>query len=154
MDPLGIAIFCDDIREEVGGKFSLIGCYANDIQFIDVSFPITIPKLAVFAVARLPPEPVTPQLQILVYLPGDSEGSPAAKFEFQGPLLNPYTNRDLETHLDLEKSHSLRCPILLSPVIFKEEGFIRVRLLYGQQRIRLGALKVHTLRSAPPSAAT
>lgn len=37
------ATFCDDIRHEIGGKISLIGCYAGDM--IVPVFPITLPKL-------------------------------------------------------------------------------------------------------------
>lgn len=37
--------FCDDIRTELGGKISYMGCYRN---FMDVpSFPITLPKLCI-----------------------------------------------------------------------------------------------------------
>ena len=37
------AIICDDIRQEVGNKFSLIGIYLKEI--IVSKFPITLPKL-------------------------------------------------------------------------------------------------------------
>ncbi|KRA51820.1 hypothetical protein [Pseudoxanthomonas sp. Root630] len=39
-------IFCDDIREEVNGKISLVGCYTGGMQV--ESFPATLPKLCVF----------------------------------------------------------------------------------------------------------
>jgi hypothetical protein len=35
--------FCDDIRQEVGNKFSLIGCYGDSIQVNPI--PSVIPKL-------------------------------------------------------------------------------------------------------------
>jgi hypothetical protein len=38
-----VAQFCDDIRQEVGNKFSLMGCYAADL--LVPAFPITVPKL-------------------------------------------------------------------------------------------------------------
>ena len=38
-----LTIFCDDIRHEVGGKFSYIGVYSG--QMFVPSFPITLPKL-------------------------------------------------------------------------------------------------------------
>jgi hypothetical protein len=38
-----VAQYCDDIRQEVGNKFSLIGCYAADL--IVPSFPAVLPKL-------------------------------------------------------------------------------------------------------------
>tara|TARA_R110002072_G_scaffold113009_2_gene242425 strand:+ start:1214 stop:1639 length:426 start_codon:yes stop_codon:yes gene_type:complete len=39
------ATFCDDIRHEIGGKVSLIGCYANHL--FSEGFPLTAPKLCV-----------------------------------------------------------------------------------------------------------
>lgn len=38
-------VFCDDIRHEVGGKVSLMGCY--NYQMIFDKLPITLPKLSV-----------------------------------------------------------------------------------------------------------
>ena len=41
------AIFCDDIRQEVGNKLSFIGCYQGEL-FVPMA-PIALPKLCVFA---------------------------------------------------------------------------------------------------------
>ena len=49
-----IAQFCDDVRQEIGNKFSLMGCYGTDLYV--PSFPITLPKLCVFVNARTPRE--------------------------------------------------------------------------------------------------
>jgi hypothetical protein len=38
-----IAQFCDDVRQEIGNKFSLMGCYGSDLYV--PAFPITLPKL-------------------------------------------------------------------------------------------------------------
>ena len=45
-----IAQFCDDVRQEVGNKFSLMGCYGTDL-FVP-AFPITLPKLCAFVHVR------------------------------------------------------------------------------------------------------
>lgn len=45
-----IAQFCDDVRQEVGNKFSLMGCYGTDLYV--PAFPITLPKLCAFVHAR------------------------------------------------------------------------------------------------------
>lgn len=49
-----IAQFCDDVRQEIGNKFSLMGCYGTDLYV--PSFPITLPKLCVFVHVRTPRE--------------------------------------------------------------------------------------------------
>lgn len=41
------AIFCDDIRQEVGNKLSFIGCYQGEL-FVPMA-PVALPKLCVFA---------------------------------------------------------------------------------------------------------
>ena len=37
--------FCDDIRQEVGNKYSLMGCYGNEL--IVEKLPVLLPKLCV-----------------------------------------------------------------------------------------------------------
>jgi len=152
MDAFGIAIFCDDIREEVGGKVSLIGCYGTDLQFTGMSFPVGVPKLAIYVVARLPIEQQLPQLQLRVYFPGDADEAPTTKID-----LTPQTSWEEEPVgplvADLEKARLLRFPIVIAPALLKEQGFVRVRLKYGPQLVRLGALRIHSVASAPPPAA-
>lgn len=41
------AIFCDDIRQEVGNKLSFVGCYQGEL-FVPMA-PVALPKLCVFA---------------------------------------------------------------------------------------------------------
>lgn len=45
-------VFCDDIREEVLGKRSLIGCYGSNM--IVSEFPVTLPKLCISAILQTP----------------------------------------------------------------------------------------------------
>src|SRR5262249_34908188 len=46
MERFGYSIFCDDIRNEVGGKLSFIGCY-NAVMFVQSQFPLLLPKFCV-----------------------------------------------------------------------------------------------------------
>ncbi len=57
-----IAQFCDDVRQEIGNKYSLMGCYGTDLYV--PSFPITLPKLCVFVNARTPREQPFRQLTL------------------------------------------------------------------------------------------
>jgi hypothetical protein len=46
------AIFCEDIRQEMGGKVSLMGCFQGDLL---VPFlPVALPKLCVFVTVSTP----------------------------------------------------------------------------------------------------
>ncbi len=46
------AIFCDDIRQEMGNKMSFMGCYQRDLFVANA--PAILPKLCVFASASTP----------------------------------------------------------------------------------------------------
>lgn len=48
------ATFCDDVRQEVGNKHSLIGCYSGEMVFN--SLPSTVPRLCAFVVVKTPIE--------------------------------------------------------------------------------------------------
>ena len=47
-----LTLFCDDIRQEIGGKFSYIGVYSGGL-FVP-TFPITLPKLCLAMSAVTP----------------------------------------------------------------------------------------------------
>ena len=40
-----LTLYCDDIREEVGGKISLIGCYGSELVVSQPAGPVVLPKL-------------------------------------------------------------------------------------------------------------
>lgn len=46
------AIFCDDIRHEIGNKMSFMGCYQGELNVANV--PVALPKLCVFVSATTP----------------------------------------------------------------------------------------------------
>jgi hypothetical protein len=158
MDPFGIATFCDDIREEVGGKISLIGCYGPDMQFTGISFPIVIPKLGVHVTSRFPVEPV-PAIKLLLYLPGDLEDAPSMSAELPVPdELRSTPDANYMQHMlaslpDGEPSRVLRYYFIVSPAPIREEGFVRVRMMYGDQRIKLGSLKICNVEAKSPTIA-
>ncbi|QMV02550.1 hypothetical protein GHV40_14155 [Devosia sp. D6-9] len=52
-EPYGIALFCDDIRQEVGGKASYMGIYGTDM-LINGPKPALLPKLAIAAHILIP----------------------------------------------------------------------------------------------------
>jgi hypothetical protein len=46
------AIYCDDIRQEIGGNYSWMGIYNTDIIFS--SFPSMLPKLCAHVTVKFP----------------------------------------------------------------------------------------------------
>ncbi len=59
------ALYCDDIREEVGGKYSLIGMYGSDLV-VQGSGALSLPKLCVVARVVTPIEQPFQALQVQV----------------------------------------------------------------------------------------
>ena len=43
-------IFCDDIRQEIRGKRTLVGCYTGTMEVSD--FPVVLPKLCIVAIVQ------------------------------------------------------------------------------------------------------
>ena len=59
-------IFCDDVRQEVGNKNSLMGVYAAEMKFS--SLPTIVPQLCVLVQVRTPKDRPIRSLQITVTL--------------------------------------------------------------------------------------
>lgn len=56
-DRILTAMFCDDIRQEVGNKVSLMGCYQGELTIQNMALPgvaIVLPKLCIYASAWTP----------------------------------------------------------------------------------------------------
>jgi hypothetical protein len=48
ISPHGHTVFCDDVRQEVGNKITLVGVYSGTMEFSeDVQFPLIIPRLCI-----------------------------------------------------------------------------------------------------------
>src|SRR5438874_8512135 len=147
-EPVGFTIFCDDIRSELEGKTSLIGIYDGAAMFIHVAFPTALPKfgfhIKIYEPANFESERDFP-VKINIYLPGDEEGRPSLSAELPA---NPEAARaELVKMLEHPTGkHSLLARItfnwIVSPLILKEPGVIRVFANYKGDSLRCGSLRV------------
>ena len=69
------AIFCDDMRQEMGNKISFMGCYQGEL-FVPFA-PVALPKLCVFVTISTPAERPLKALSIRV----DQGGNTIANIE-------------------------------------------------------------------------
>ncbi len=143
MEPFGLTIFCDDIRHEIGGKTSLIGCYNQAMLVPSASFPIILPKLA-FSVSVVSPKMERlKKLELLIYLPGDHDDTPTIR---HAPPLSEEgvdaTRWEPSKDPDLVRVTSLTQNLILSPVEIKSEGNIKVRINFNGTIIKAGTLPV------------
>lgn len=65
------ATFCDDIRQEVGDKISLMGCYQGEL--VVPIMPIALPKLCVFVSMITPKEKPFKSLTLRIVQGDDKE---------------------------------------------------------------------------------
>jgi len=141
----GNTIFCDDIRNEEGGKSTYVGIY-HSVMYVPSPFPAVLPKfgMAISYIEKV--GACSGPAKINIFFPGDAEDVPTLSFDVpiekarSGPLppLDPDFPRD-------EPIWRAYMPLLLSPFVLKQRGIIKVRALVGGDVIKLGALRVdHT----------
>jgi hypothetical protein len=145
MGPFGVTIFCDDIREELHGKSSLIGVYGNELASYS-KFPISLPKLGFYVTVCFPINgPLISDAMLHIYLPQDLPGQPS----FTSSVDWEMTTEDVKQGLPDAKLFpdplgvmQFTTYVLLGPINIKQSGFFRVRVIHRDQEIKVGALEV------------
>lgn len=155
--PYGYTIFCDDVRQEMGGKVSHMGIYRGQL-IINAPLPVTLPKFAfVIHYSERPGESTEP-VTIHIYMPGDAEDAPTATTEL--PIEDARSKAPEPDTPDSDPLLSVIWYLVLAPFELKSEGRIRVRAYRGDLEIRLGTLKIVTnlasdeanaFKEAPPA---
>jgi hypothetical protein len=139
-EPYGWTIFCDDIRAEIGGKFSYMGVYGGTMNIHAKTFPATLPRLALSIRYRIALDDLRLEnVNIKVLLPGDEEGKPTVDAEI--PITEVIANMDPPT-LPGDAFREFVTNIILAPVTIKEKGRLRVRATGGAGTINLGTLHI------------
>jgi hypothetical protein len=142
MEPFGTAVFCDDIRFELSNKISLVGVYGYEMVLFG-SFPATLPKLGIFSAVRFPKTQKIPSVKILIYFPGDQEDSPSHTQDIPIQLApDDFPTPDPSEFPDPSEYYGFNYPILFSPIILRQSGYIRIRAVEGDTRIKVGTMKV------------
>ena len=140
-DIFGHSIFCDDIRNELDGKFTYVGVYASGHMLVRSQFPVVIPKFGIAIDFSQRPALFTTDLRVLIFLPGD-----------------PDDNASVEAEITGERPKTGDCPfirmranVVFAPLAIREPGIIKVRVLREGVLHRLGTLGV---RPHPETAAS
>lgn len=144
MKPHGTTIFCDDIRDEVGGKKTYVGVYLHDLV-ISGPLPALIPSFG-FVISYL--EPVNfpkKDISIKVFVP-DADGKDSVLLDAQIPEGRPDVNDKLSDGSPIEYRVHLGC-FKVSPLIIASEGRIKVRAYSDGKEIKLGTLGVRLAKA-------
>lgn len=121
-DRILISEFCDDIRYEMGNKYSLMGCYTREL--IVEKFPITLPKFCVLSTAITPIERPFKKLVFKAYL-NDSmlHVNEIPSDELQDGQIKIYQHAD-----ENSKRFSIRTQIIFVPFSVEEESIFTVKI--------------------------
>jgi hypothetical protein len=141
--PSGRTIFCDDIREETWGKYSLMGVYDGQMSVL-TGIPVILPKFC-FLIQYVEPMEIAKtrkgDMIIQIYFPWDDANSPAivypVPFESTVKNLPPQKFDD-----DITPVFTVKVPIMVAGFEIKQAGLIRVRATLDGEIIKLGALEI------------
>jgi hypothetical protein len=138
--PFGYTVFCDDIRQEVLGKITLVGVYQGEMTVIGVA-PVQIPKLALSIHFFEKPTEGHDPLEIQIFLPGDADEAPSQRVSIPP--------RDHVSAPEQQGAEDIRARIAVAfqfvPLVVHQEGTLKVRMKRGDDLFRLGALPIKLL---------
>jgi hypothetical protein len=139
----GYSIFCDDIRNEAGGKLSFIGCY-NGVIFVPPKFPLTLARFCVHIHIFSPASQPYSSIVARCYGPGDDlplveESIEPPKKEEQLALV-AHLEKNPTTPLYIVAGTSF----IFSPLHIHGPGLLRVRAVVdgAEDEIPLGSLRI------------
>jgi hypothetical protein len=154
--PWGFSLFCDDLRQEIGGKISIMGLYQTDMIFPEAAqFPLVLPKFAILT-KYYESQPNTEDINFRIFFPGDERDTPTIRAPFQRPP-SSVTPPTYALEEDQERLFMTTVPFVISPFPIKQEGFIKVRAMNGATITKLGSLMIRKAKpgedylSLPPS---
>jgi len=145
--PFGDTIFCEDIREEVGGKLSFMGVYTG--AMVVPALPFIIPRLCLRIRYFEPHTLSNAPISIKVLGVGDDSiiyegGVDLSDIRREAQALE---SSGLLDHLSSDlKGQVLSEEVLLNfeRLVIEETGYIRVRAARDGRVIKLGAMRVTT----------
>ena len=136
-------IYCDDVREELGGKVSYIGVYKSALVVND--FPALLPKFFVLVNVQAPATDPIHSLVVSIYKDDELvEQVEMEKEEFQKFVTAS------ESWTDDEKStriQSVNATIHFSPLVFENECILRVRAETEREEIPGRSLRIVRMQS-------
>ena len=145
----GHAMFSDDVRLEADGKITYVGVYAGTM-FVRGAFPFVLPKFVISAFFSQKKDIFDPNLELLVFMPGDAEEKASIQVAISGSTTGAAEQAAKDMGLaDPELPViQLQNYVMIAPFTVNEPGLIRVRILRRSELHRLGSLRV--IPAPPP----
>ncbi len=138
--PTGHCLFCDDIRHEINGKFSLIGNYGSDLRPF-TSFPLVLPKLCVYLSYFQRPVDGFQDVKFEIVLNSKETNTTVWEILVQGSSLEN-APRPEATDEQADPVIGIHVPLEFQNFVINETGYLRVYAQRGDERMRIGSLKI------------
>ena len=150
--PFATTIFCDDIRQEVSGKFIYFGVYTNEMM-VTGAVPVAIPQLCLGVtfrddIQRLLTEPMTYK----VIKSTDQGEEVLYEAEYEPPSDIPdFPMPPAIGKRDGTPFNELRVEARLSPFIVDGPCLIKSRMYRGADAVLCGALRIQVQNEPAPT---
>ena len=139
MTPFLSTTYCDDIRQEVGGKLSLIGVY-NGVMYVP-QFPATLPKLWIKATYVCNHDDPPKSLKMRVYKDNEPMVDLDALPEYLEQLANARES-GVPLPEGTQKVLSSHAQVCLSPLVLDAPCTLRIAAFVGEREVRGVGLQV------------
>jgi hypothetical protein len=149
-EPYGTTNFCDDIRHEVNGKLTLVGCYSSSLKF-DGQAPGVLPTFAALVNLRVPNSIKFSNISLRVTKIEEDEETTILEASIENP--GEHNEAAFKSTADANEEGIVALvtlPIHLKSLHFSKPGQIKVRAYLDDDReIRLGVLSVEFTEEPP-----
>ena len=130
------AIFCDDVRHEVGGKLSLMGIYQGSMNLTVQTLPVVLPRICAVITATTPIVEPFEKLEIKV-LYGETVLS-----ESVTPV-EELSNTNMPPKSDLEKYNIHGTVFMMHPFVVERSDILRVRAYTERGEVKVGGIQIN-----------
>lgn len=128
-------VYCDDIRQEVGEKTSLIGLYNGQLGVPD--FPCSLPKLCIIVSVSTPKDEIIEDL----ILTGSYSDAEIFKMEMGKEQIQSIVAK-APTPKEEGKYFMLQLMVILSPLQLEKPGKLKLDLLADGEKVYCAGLEV------------
>lgn len=144
--PTGFVIFCDDFREELGGKNTIVGTYGGEMTVFGVT-PTYVPMLSVIVRYRDDPTTFPKLITFKISKETKSRKEVLVESTINAPALPSEFEFPETTEPESKKFIEIQFVAKLAALEITEQCDLRVRAYVGDDEVRLGTL---VIKLAPP----
>lgn len=140
------AIYCDDIREEVGGKSTHVGVYHGSL--LVQSFPVTLPKLCVVLNVVLPADNLPDDLKMQVMLNDSVLAEGEMTVTDLGAVLAAIPADLAPSESSKESGWVVAANFIFAPMQMEGPGVLRASVKAGDQVMKANGLRIGQMKEA------